>query len=91
MKNQLRVIVSGLAALQPVGGMAWHYLQYVVGLARLGHDVYYFETTSNWPYDPGRQQKVADSKYVVPSPFGGRGPKWSQKPRPSPPGEKRVP
>ena len=37
-----------------------------VGLARLGHDVYYFETTSSWPYDPGRESHVGDSDYAVP-------------------------
>ena len=50
--SHLRIIVSGLAGLQPVGGMAWHYLQYVVGLARLGHDVIYHEDTWSWPFHP---------------------------------------
>ena len=52
MSSHLRIIVSGLAGLYPVGGMAWHYLQYVIGLARLGHDVYYHEDTWSWPYHP---------------------------------------
>jgi hypothetical protein len=32
--------------------VAWDYLQYVIGLARLGHDVYYIEDTGLWPYNP---------------------------------------
>ncbi len=56
MTSSLRIIVSGLVALQPVGGMAWHYLQYVIGLARLGHDVYYHEDTWSWPFDPVQNQ-----------------------------------
>jgi hypothetical protein len=48
----LRIIVTGLVGLYPVGGVAWDYLQYVIGLARLGHDVYYHEDTWSWPYHP---------------------------------------
>ena len=49
--SRLRVIVTGLIAQHPgLGGVAWDYLQYVVGLARLGHDVYYFEDSGEWPY-----------------------------------------
>jgi LPS sulfotransferase NodH len=47
-----RIIVSGMAGLHPVGGMAWHYLQYVVGLQRMGFEVVYHEDTRSWPYHP---------------------------------------
>src|SRR5215210_4017866 len=50
--SSLRIIVTGLIAQYPLGGMTWHYLQYVLGLARLGHDVYYLEDTGAAPYDP---------------------------------------
>jgi hypothetical protein len=50
----LRIIVAGLVGLYPVGGVAWDYLQYVIGLARLGHDVYYHEDTWSWPYHPAK-------------------------------------
>jgi len=33
--SRLRIIVTGMVGLYPVGGVAWDYLQYVVGLARL--------------------------------------------------------
>jgi hypothetical protein len=47
----LRIVVTGLTAQHPrLGGMAWHDLQYVLGLARLGHDVYYLEDSGQWPY-----------------------------------------
>jgi hypothetical protein len=48
----LRILVTGFIAQYPLGGMAWHYLQYVLGLVRLGHDVYYLEDTGLWPYNP---------------------------------------
>jgi hypothetical protein len=41
----LRIIVAGMVAQYPVGGIAWDYLQYVIGLAYLGHDVFYHEDT----------------------------------------------
>jgi YHS domain-containing protein len=45
--------------------MAWMHMQLAVGLRRLGHDVYYVEATSTWPYDPIRQTRVCDSDYAV--------------------------
>jgi hypothetical protein len=61
-----RLIVLGTLASNPYAGMAWMQMQITAGLRRLGHDVYYFETTSNWPYDPIRRYKVCDSEYAVP-------------------------
>jgi hypothetical protein len=61
-----RIIVLGTLASEPYAGMAWMTMQIVAGLRRLGHDAYYFETTSSWPYDPIRQYKVCDSDYAVP-------------------------
>ncbi len=52
MTPRLRIIVTGLIAQHPVlGGMTWHYLQYVLGLMRLGHDAYYVEDSGEWPYN----------------------------------------
>lgn len=62
----LRLVVLGTVASNPYAGMAWMQMQIAVGLRRLGHDVHYLETTSNWPYDPVRRQKVCDSDYSVP-------------------------
>ncbi len=50
--SKLRIIVTGLIAQYPLGGVTWDYLQYVIGLHRLGHDVYYVEDTGQWPYNP---------------------------------------
>jgi hypothetical protein len=62
----LRLVVVGTMAGNPYAGMAWMHMQIAAGLRRLGHDVYYFEVTSNWPYDPVRMSKVNDSQYAVP-------------------------
>jgi hypothetical protein len=61
----LRLVVLGTLASDPYAGMAWMHMQIAVGLRRLGHDVYYIETTSTWPYDPIRQARVCDSGYAV--------------------------
>lgn len=61
-----RIVVVGTLASNPYAGMAWMHMQITAGLRRLGHDVYYFETTSNWPYDPIRNTKVGDSDYALP-------------------------
>ena len=52
MESKLRIIVTGLIAQYPLGGVTWDYFQYVLGLAQLGHDVYYVEDTGQWPYNP---------------------------------------
>lgn len=49
--NGLRIVVTGLIAQHPLlGGVAWDYAQYAAGLRQLGHDVYYFEDSGEWPY-----------------------------------------
>ena len=56
----LRIVVSGSIAQRAMGGMTWHHLQYVLGLARLGHDVYYLEDTGRRPWDARVRAKVPD-------------------------------
>ena len=57
------IIVSGLAATYPLGGVAWDYVQYLHGFYRLGHDVYYLEDTGGWAYDPFNVTFVDDLSY----------------------------
>lgn len=52
-----------MAAQYPVGGVAWDYLQYPIGLHRLGHDVVYHEDTWCWPYDPLQRTTTDDGSY----------------------------
>lgn len=63
MTSSLRIIVTGLVGLYPVGGVAWDYLQYAVGLWRLGHDVYYHEDTWSWPYSPPEKTYTSEAYY----------------------------
>ena len=70
--TRLRIIVLGYIVRFPLGGMAWHYLQYVMGLARLGHDVYFVEDSDDYPscYDPARHVTDTDPTYGLR--FAGR-------------------
>ncbi len=52
MSQRLRIVVTGLIGQYPLGGVTWDYLQYVLGLHNLGHDVYYLEDTGFWPFNP---------------------------------------
>lgn len=61
----MRIVVLGYIVRGPVGGLAWHHLQYVMGLRDLGHDVYFLEDSDDYPscYDPSRGVTTADPSY----------------------------
>jgi hypothetical protein len=61
----VRVIVTGLIAQYPLGGVTWDYLQYVLGLSALGHDVFYVEDTGQWPYNPQEDGLAKTCDYNV--------------------------
>jgi hypothetical protein len=61
----LRIVVTGQMAQYPLGGVTWFYLHYVLGLARLGHDVWYFEDSGQWPYNPTADGLVEGCEYNV--------------------------
>ena len=62
--QSLRIIVLGYVVRGPLGGMVWSNLQYLQGLAQLGHDVWFVEDSDDYPscYDP-----VADSTSTDPA------------------------
>lgn len=62
----MRIIVLGYIVRCPLAGLAWHHLQYALGLLRLGHDVYFFEDSADIRdacYDPARDAMVEDPSY----------------------------
>ncbi len=65
MSSKLRIIVGGMVGQFPLGGVAWDYFHYVLGLAELGHEVYYHEDTWVWPYDPVKGYPSDDASYTV--------------------------
>src|SRR2546428_7852321 len=56
----MRVVVTGLVATYPVGGVAWDYLQYVQGSGTLGCEVTYLEASGQWLYDRAAQTFTDD-------------------------------
>lgn len=63
--SRLRIIVLGYIVRGPIGGMAWHHLQYVLGLARLGHEVLFLEDSDDYPscYNPSTHEVGTDPSY----------------------------
>lgn len=62
---RLRIVVLGYLVRGPIGGMAWHHLQYVLGLRQLGHDVLFLEDSDDYPscYDPTTHNVGTDPTY----------------------------
>ncbi|MBI3802220.1 MAG: glycosyltransferase family 1 protein [Nitrospirae bacterium] len=59
----MRAVVTGMIATYPVGGVVWDYGQYLLGLERLGFDVFYLEDTGWQTYDPTRKEYGEDGTY----------------------------
>ncbi|MEA2094798.1 MAG: hypothetical protein U9P11_09575, partial [Pseudomonadota bacterium] len=62
----LRIIVLGYIVRCPIGGMAWHHLQYVMGLSGMGHEVVFVEDSgdSEWScYDPASGETSTNPGY----------------------------
>jgi hypothetical protein len=59
----MKAVVTGMIATYPVGGVAWDYGQYALGLERLGFEVYYLEDTGLDAYDPGKREYGGDGAY----------------------------
>ena len=61
----LRIIVMGYVVRGPLGGLTWHHLQYLIGLAALGHCTHFLEDSDDYPscYDPVRGVTDSDPAY----------------------------
>lgn len=56
----MRIVVTGLVATYPLGGLGWDCLAYVDGFRRLGCEVVYLEDTGGWFYQPRRETFAPD-------------------------------
>jgi hypothetical protein len=54
-----------MIATFPLGGVAWDYGQYVLGLEELGFDVVYLEDTGDLAYDPVGRTIAEECSYAV--------------------------
>ena len=65
MASRLRLVVLGMMGRCPFGGQTWLYLNWLRGFSRLGHEVWYVEDDSVWPYDPVQNTVTNDCRYAV--------------------------
>lgn len=63
--RRLKLVVLGMMGRCPFGGQTWLYLNWLRGLQRLGHEVWYVEDDSVWPYDPIQNRVTDDCTYAV--------------------------
>jgi hypothetical protein len=62
---RLRIVVLGMMGRLPFGGHSWVFVNWLRGFQRLGHDVWYVEDDSTWPYDPEQNTVTDDCSYAV--------------------------
>jgi len=78
----LKIVLAGIIARYPFGGVTWCSLMYLLGLRDLGHEVFYVEDTGECVYDPVQNAITEDPGYGTTyihdalAPFG-LGERWS--------------
>jgi hypothetical protein len=60
-----RALVFGLMFDLPYAGIVAQFLHYLLGMRRLGWDVWYVEDSLSWPYDPASRTDAADPGALV--------------------------
>ena len=61
----MRFVVFGMMGRCPFGGQTWLSLNWLRGFQQLGHDVWYVEDDTAWPYDPVKRTLTDDCSYAV--------------------------
>ncbi len=64
-RGRLRIVVLGMMGRLPFGGHSWVFVNWLRGFQRLGHDVWYVEDDSAWPYDPEQDTVTDDCSYAI--------------------------
>ena len=59
----MKVVLAGIIARYPFGGVTWCSLMYLLGLRELGHEVFYVEDTGECVYDPVLNTRSLDPGY----------------------------
>jgi hypothetical protein len=65
MPKRGKILVLHLAGQYPLAGVGFQALHYLVGLDRLGYDVYYIEDSGSPPYNPLAKSNSEDCSYNV--------------------------
>jgi hypothetical protein len=65
MSARLKLVVLGMMGRSPFAGQSWLYLNWLRGLSSLGHDVFYVEDDTVWPFDPEANAVRDDCRYAI--------------------------
>jgi hypothetical protein len=65
MMKRKRIVVMGFMGSMPIAGVVWQHIHYVVGLQRLGHDVYFIEDSARLPYNPETFEVTDEFEYAA--------------------------
>ena len=57
-----KIIVFGIVFWYPLAGVTYQFLHYLIGLRRLGYDVYYIEDSGRWVYNADRFEFTPDAE-----------------------------
>ena len=63
--NRKRIVVMGFMGSCPIAGVIWQHVHYIVGLQRLGHEVYYIEDSARIPYNAETFDTSNDYTYAA--------------------------
>jgi hypothetical protein len=63
--GRVRVLLLGMLGRLPFGGQAWIYMNWLRGIQKLGHEVWYVEDEMTWPYDPLLDSQTEDVSYAL--------------------------
>jgi hypothetical protein len=61
----MNIILAGIMGRHPFGGVAWCSLMYLLGLRRLGHQVWYLEDTGECCFDPAANRITTSPQPAV--------------------------
>jgi hypothetical protein len=61
----MKIVFAGIMGRYPWGGVTWCSLMYLLGLRKLGHDVYYLEDTTECNYDPEINALAVEPGYAL--------------------------
>jgi hypothetical protein len=61
----MNIILAGIMGRHPYGGVAWCSLMYLLGLRRLGHQVWYLEDTGECNFDPMNNTLAEEPSYAT--------------------------
>ncbi len=65
MIRKLKIVILGMMGRCPFGGQTWLYLNWLRAFSTIGHDVWYVEDDTVWPYHPELNRVSDDCRYAT--------------------------